>query len=195
MPLHSLWIQLEQTPQKMELVPTPSRHTPQGSLPDFWSTSNPGPNIRILMLPMLTRNPFPSMLVFQRISFCCNSSNDSVMMARSSAYRFSQGHPVRNSWERVPEPWWKVRGSSKSLGERPLSHWTLYSGCNQHAFCFWRFHTCSVCPAPATHQRLACEESTRWHVWVHGRIPFPDRQRPCTVTYLWHKTFLATGVQ
>ena len=41
------------------------------------------------------------MLVFQRISSPCRSCNDSVMMARSSAYRSRQGHPVRNSWERT----------------------------------------------------------------------------------------------
>ena len=37
----------------------------------------------------------------------------------------------------LPEVRWIVGGSSKSLGEHPLSHWTLCSGCNQHALCFW----------------------------------------------------------
>ena len=113
--LHLLWIQLEQPPQKVEFVLTPLRHTSQWSLTDFWSTSSPGPQIRTLCLPMLTCNPFPSMLVFQRISFCCNSSSNSVMTTRSSAYRFSQGHPVWHIWERASrtmmnnkgiKPWW-----------------------------------------------------------------------------------------
>ena len=88
-----------------------------GPLPDFRSTPNPGPDIRTLVLPILTRSPFPSILVFQRISFSCSSSSDSVTMTRLSAYRFSNGHPVQNSWERAfrtamnsrglsQEPWW-----------------------------------------------------------------------------------------
>ena len=96
-PLHLLWTQLKQPPQKMEFVPTPLWHTAQGSLPDFWSTSSPIPDIRTLVLPMLIRSLFPSMLVFQRISFSCSSSCDWEMMTRSSAYRLFQGHPVRNS--------------------------------------------------------------------------------------------------
>ena len=95
----------------------------------------------------------------------------------------------------VTEPWSTVRGSSKSLGERQLSHWTLHSGWNHHSLCFRRFHTCSVWAALVTHQRLACEEPTRWHVWVHYGMPFSDRQRPYTVSYWRHKTFLAAGVQ
>ena len=72
-----------------------------GSLPDFWSTSSPSQDIRTFVLPMLNQSPFPSMLVFQGISFCCNSSCNSMMMTKSSAYKFSQGHPVQNSWERA----------------------------------------------------------------------------------------------
>ena len=64
----------------------------------------------------------------------------------------------------LPEPWWTARGSSKSIGERPLSYWTLHSGCNQHTLCFWHFHICSVWAAQATHQCLSCEGPTRWHV-------------------------------
>ena len=83
-----LWTQLEQPPQR--------------------STSSPRPDIRTLVLPMVT---FPSILVFQRISFFCSFSNDS-MMTRSLVYRFSYGH----LWERASrtvnsgglrqEPWW-----------------------------------------------------------------------------------------
>ena len=36
----------------------------------------------------------------------------------------------------LTELWWTVRGSGKSLGEHPPSHWTLHSGCNQNALCF-----------------------------------------------------------
>ena len=88
-PLHFSWTQMEQPPCNMEFVPTPLRHTAQGSLQDFWSTSSPGLDIRTLVLPMLTWSPFPSMLAFQRISLSCSSSSDSLMMSRLSACRFS----------------------------------------------------------------------------------------------------------
>ena len=95
----------------------------------------------------------------------------------------------------LPELWWTIKGSSKSLGERPLSHWTLPSGFNQHALCFWHFYTCSVWATAATHKCQAGEEPSRWHVWVLDRMPFPDQQRPCTMSNWRHKTFLVTGVQ
>ena len=170
MPLHFLWIQLEQPPQKMEFVRMPSRPTPQGSSPDFWSISSPDPDIRTLVLPMLTRSAFPSMLVFQRISFYCSSSRESVMMTKLSAYRFSQGHPVRNFWERASRTVINSKGSTALV----KSHFRT-------EIYFWCFHACSVWAAPAIHQCLACEMPTRWHVWVYDRMPFPDRQRPCTV--------------
>ena len=44
------------------------------------------------------------------------------------------------------------------------------------------FHACSVWVAPATTQRQVCEEPTRLHVWVHDPMPFPDWQRPCTMS-------------
>ena len=61
----------------------------------------------------------------------------------------------------LPERWRTVVGSGESLVEPSLSHWTLHSGCNQHALCFWHFHTCSVWGAPATPQLHICERSTR----------------------------------
>ena len=85
--------------------------------------------------------------------------------------------PVRG----LAEPWWNVGDSSKSSGEHPLSHWILHSSCNQHILCIWHFHTCSVCAAPAIPQRQACEEHTRWHVWVHDQMSFPDRHWRCGV--------------
>ena len=100
----------------MEFVLTPLRHA-RGVFARLLKHIEPQPSIRTLVLPMLTPSPFPTMLVFKRISFSCNSSSDSVMMTRSSAYRFSQEHPVRNFWERASwivmnskglkqEPWW-----------------------------------------------------------------------------------------
>ena len=80
-----------QTPQgqsKVEFVLTPLRHTTQGYLSDFWGTSSPDPDISALILPMLTRSPFSSLLIFQSTRFSCSSSSDSVMMTKSSAYRF-----------------------------------------------------------------------------------------------------------
>ena len=159
MPLPFLWIQLEQPQQKMEFVPTPLRHTSHGSLRDFWSTSSPSPDIKTLVLPMFTRSPFHSMLVFQRISFCL------IAPAVQSWWpgHLHTGFPSDILYETHVKwllgTWATV---SKSLGKRPLSHCTLHSGCNQHALCFWPFHTYI---APATHQCLACEETTRLHVW------------------------------
>ena len=54
---------------QMGFVPTPLRHTAQGSLSDFWSPLSPGPDIKTFALPMLTRGPFPSLSVFQRYGF------------------------------------------------------------------------------------------------------------------------------
>ena len=141
MPLHFLWIQLEQPPLKMDFAPTPLRQRPLGPLPDFWSTSSLGPDIRILVLPMLTQSPFPSMLVFQRISFWWPGHLHTGFLRDILCEILGRG---------LPEPWWTVRGSSKSLGVNPLSHWTHHSGCSQHILCFWHFHTCSVWAAPAT---------------------------------------------
>ena len=109
--MHSLWTQLEQPPQKMEYVLTPLWQAPQGSLPDFWSTSSPGPDIRTSVLPMFTRSPFPSMLVFQRSSFFYGSSSDSVMMTRSSTYRFPRDILYGTLGRGLPEPRWTVGGS------------------------------------------------------------------------------------
>ena len=85
-------------------------------------------------------------MVFQRISFCCNCDwcwpgHLHTVFPRDILYE-TRGRGL-------PEPWWTVSGSKKSLGKCPLSHWTLHSGCNQHTLCFWRFHTCSVWAAPA----------------------------------------------
>ena len=67
-----------------------------------------------------------------------------------------------------PEPWWIVGDSNKSLGELPLSYWTLYSDWNQHALCFcMHFHTWFVWGVPATRQCRAWEEPTKGHAWVH----------------------------
>ena len=147
-PLLLLRTQLEQPTQKTKFVSTPLRHTVQVFFSDFWSTSIPGPDIRTFVLSMLTQSPFHPMLVFLRISFSCDSSSDSEMMTRSSAYRFSQGHSVGKSWERASRTTTNSRVSGKILGEHPLSHGTLHSGCNQHGLCFLQFHACSVWAAP-----------------------------------------------
>ena len=113
-PLHFFWIQLEQPPQKREFVLIPMRYTPQWSLLDLCTS-----DIRTLVLPMVTRSPFPSMLVFLMISFSCSSSSVSVMVSRSSACRFSQGHPIRNSLE------WAFRTVMNHRGLRQEPWWTL----------------------------------------------------------------------
>ena len=115
---------LKQSPQKIQFVPMPLKQTPKGSFPEFWSTSSPSPDMRTLVLPMLTRSPFPSLLIFQRIS----SSSNSVMMTNSST-GFRMGILCENLGRGIQEPWWTVEGSGRSLGEYPLSHLTLHSGC------------------------------------------------------------------
>ena len=138
------------------------------------------------------------MLVFHRINFSCSSSSNSVsMMIRSSSNWFSQVHPVQNSWERasLSEPSWTMWGSGKNLGEHPYSHWSQHSGCNQHALCVGHFHTFSVWAAPATPQCQACEQHTRWHVYVQNRMPFACRRMPYRVSCWRHRTFLVNGVQ
>ena len=57
----------------------------------------------------------------QRISFSCSSSRDSVMMTKSSAYRFSQRHPVQNSWERPKAS--RMVMTRRRLRQQPC--WTL----------------------------------------------------------------------
>ena len=125
---------------KKEFVLMPLRHTTQGFLPDFRITSTPRQDIRTLVLPMMT---LPSISIFQRISFSCSSSSNSEMMIRSSAYRFHRVTLYENLVRVLSELRWTVGSSGKSLCEHPLSHWTLHSGCNQRALCWWHFHTCS----------------------------------------------------
>ena len=137
-----------------------------------------------------SRNPFSSMLVFQRMSCSCGSCSDSVMMTRSSTYMFSQGH----SGERASRTQMNSTGSAKSPGKHQISHRTHHSDCYRHALCFWHFHTCSARTAPAT-QHQACEDCTRWNIWVHDRVPFPDRQRPCTLSCWRHINFHVTALQ
>ena len=132
----------------MEMVPTALRYT--WPLQDFWSTLNPCPDIGTLFLPMLTRIHLSSMLVFQRISFSCRSSNIPKMMTRSSAYMFSQGIlyvTLRRGLSRT-----KINsgGSDNSPVGHPLSHQTLHLGCNQHVLCFWNFIPCYTWASPAT---------------------------------------------
>ena len=133
MPLHFLWIQLEQPPQKMEFVPMPLRPTPQGSLPDFWSTSSPGPDNRTLVLPMLNRSPFPS------------RGSASIVVPPESQWwwpgllhtGFRRDIMYETHGRGLPEPWWTVRGS------------TALANAHFHTeICFWHFHTCSVWAAP-----------------------------------------------
>ena len=78
----------------------------------------PDADIRTFVLLMLTGSPFPPMLVFKSVSLYCSSSSESVMMTRSSAYRFPQGYPVRNSLERAS----RSTMNSKGLKQEPL--WT-----------------------------------------------------------------------
>ena len=86
--LHLLWTHLKQPPQKH-----------RGLCRIFLSISSCSPDIRALVLPMLTWSPLPSMLDFQRISFSWSSPSDSEMRTRSFAYRFFKGNNVQNSWK------------------------------------------------------------------------------------------------
>ena len=162
----------------MEFVWTPLRQTAHAYLPDIWSTSSPSQDSRTFVLPMLTSNTFPSMLVFQRIIFSCSSASDSVKINRSSAYMFSHilyetlggrgaSRTVMNGRGLRQEPWWKPTFTLNSSG------------------CFGHFHTCPVWAAPATPQCKVCENTTRWHDILHVRMPFPNQWRPCSVFTAW----------
>ena len=127
-PLHFLWIPLEQPPQNRSFCGCPWSRWHRGLCQTSELHRAAGPDIRTVVLPMLTRIPFPSMLVFQRISFSCSSSSDSVMMTMSSAYRLSHGHPVSNSWERASGTMMKSRGL------RQESWWTpTWVASNMHS--------------------------------------------------------------
>ena len=76
-------------------------------------------------------------------SLPCKSSRGSAYLAvPPGIHRWQPGHlhtgfPKDVQCELLgrglPELQWTVRGSDKSLGEYPLSHWILHSGKNQHA--------------------------------------------------------------
>ena len=87
-------------------------HTAPQYLSDIWSTLSPSPIIRNLVLPILTRSPFPYTLFLQ-------SYSDSVMMNRSFANRFSYGHPVLNSCERACWTVMECRGLKQKLWWTP----------------------------------------------------------------------------
>ena len=79
-----------------------------------------------MVLPMLTRSSFPSMLA-------------SIAVPPAIQWWWT-GHLHTGFLMdilyvtlglRLPEPWWTVGASGKSLDEHPFSHWTLNSGCNQ----------------------------------------------------------------
>ena len=148
---------------------TLSEQPQQETLSDFWSTSGPGPDIRTLVLPILTQSLFPSMLVFKRISFSC------IL--------------YETHGRRLPEQWWPVGESGKSLGEHPFSHWTLNSGCNQRVLCTYNFHTCLAWFAGAFLNGKLAKSPPRWHSGYTL-----EWQRPCTVSWWWHGTVLVTGV-
>ena len=89
-----------------------------------------------------------------------------------------------NSKRLRQEPWWTPTFTLNcSLGLHPTCTLLLafsYMLCMSHTSYssmtrLWRAHQMTI--------------------WVHNWMPFPDRQRPCTVSCWWHKTFLVSGVQ
>ena len=76
----------------MEFVLMPLRHTPQGSLLNLRITSNPGPNIRTLVIPMLIPTPFPSKLVLTRPRACKGPTRWNVWVYDQMPFQIDKGH-------------------------------------------------------------------------------------------------------
>ena len=98
-PLHLLWAQ-------MEFVRTPLKHTANGSLPANWRTSSPGPDIRTLVLRMLNRSPFLSMLIFQSVGSSFSSSSDPVWWLGHLHTGFPMDILYKSFGRGLPEPAW-----------------------------------------------------------------------------------------
>ena len=131
------------------------------------------PDIRTLVLPKLTRSPLPSTLHFQSIRLYWHSPSESEMMMRSAAYRYFQGCPVRNSWEKASrtvmykfrrECWWTPAFTLTNL----FTQITINTHSASDIFVYAPYE-------------------------VHQ--PFPDWQRPCAVSCGRHGAFLVADAQ
>ena len=83
------------------LTGTPLEHTPHDHLTflvRFWASPD---EPSILVLPTVILRPRVSRDVLQACNWIFKSSKLSLMMARSSACRSSQGQPIRHSQERA----------------------------------------------------------------------------------------------
>ena len=125
------------------------------------------------------------MLVFPRFSFFCSSPTDSVKMTRSSAYRFSQGHTVWNSWDMAS----RTVMNSKGLIQEPW--WTPTFMLNSS---LWLQPTCTLL---LSFSYMLCRSLTR-----HFSMLSLPTSIGYTIECLFqidkghvHKTFLVTGVQ
>ena len=82
--------------------------------------ARPVPQIMTFVFPAFTLNPVFSMASFHIRSLLTHSSRESAILTRSSAYKFSQGTPARNSFEKASkvlsrDPWWTQNFTSNSL--------------------------------------------------------------------------------
>ena len=113
-PLYLLWTQLEQLCQRWSLHAASGETHGTGMYVGPLDTSSPGPPISgPWVCPC-----WPVVTFLPMLDFPCISSIDSMMVTRSSAYRFSQGNPVPNSWERA---------SSAVINSRGLKHEPCWS--------------------------------------------------------------------
>ena len=85
---------------------------------------------------ILTQSPFPSMLYLRGAASVAVPPVIQRWCPGHPHRGLTQEHAVWNSWERASVLWWITGGSGKNLGELPLSHLSLHSGCNQHALYF-----------------------------------------------------------
>ena len=133
MPLHFAWTQYLQLRQKIEFLPTPFRHTPQGNFQDlFWVFWSYRDTITTFVFPLLTLGPFCSIPVFQLSNFLSSSSILSAISTRSSAYSSSQGSPVLNTLESASKTMLNSRGLKTEPWCTLPSQWSL----------LLQFHSC-----------------------------------------------------
>ena len=96
-PLHFLWTHSLHWLHSIEVTPTPLWQMAHGNSPESYRRLSPTLEIRNFVFFILTLKPLLSIPAFQTSSLEMHSSRKSAITTRSSAYRSSQGTPVRNS--------------------------------------------------------------------------------------------------
>ena len=86
--------------------------TAHGYSPELCKRSRSVSQIMTFVFPAFTLSPFFSVASFHIKSLLTHSSRESAMMTRSSAYRFSQVTPSRNSRDKASSTMMKSKGLS-----------------------------------------------------------------------------------